>query len=332
VRTIVTGGCGFIGAAVVRAAVERGDLVLNVDRKRKARPVPALAPIAGNERHVRLEANVADGSMMRAVIREFKPDRIFHLVGADNDEPQQAYDSEMGATFAILEAARDLLPRLSDEARSGFKVVTAQRADFDVDDPDKPMTAILAARRTASVFAQAWARAHGIPVSTGVADSVFGPHMSEGALLSRLLKAFAADEVFELDHGGEDTHDYVPLRDFAAGLIQLGEADLPGGVCDFSLGVERRDIDMVHAICVWLDEQAPRRGGSWLDRVTRAGRTRPPLMSAILDPLAADRMIGWRPAGYHDGLLRFLTWAVQAHGLAEAANQPANQPAPVAAG
>ena len=46
-RVLVTGGCGFIGSAVVRLAVERGDQVLNLDRRRKSAPAPALASVVG---------------------------------------------------------------------------------------------------------------------------------------------------------------------------------------------------------------------------------------------------------------------------------------------
>ena len=57
-RVLVTGGCGFLGAAVVRQAIERGDHVLNLDRRRKATPCPQLGNTNGAKGYARIEADV----------------------------------------------------------------------------------------------------------------------------------------------------------------------------------------------------------------------------------------------------------------------------------
>ena len=72
-RVLVTGGCGFVGSAVVRLAVERGDHVMNLDRRGRTAPTPALTPIAAREGYARLEADASDRAMMRDPLESVGP-------------------------------------------------------------------------------------------------------------------------------------------------------------------------------------------------------------------------------------------------------------------
>ena len=104
-RVLVTGGCGFVGSAVVRLAVERGDHVLNLDRRKKSVAIPSLGPVAQREGYARLEADVTDRAMIKAILREFSPDAVIHLAACGDDDPNALVDAEIGGAFAVIEAA-----------------------------------------------------------------------------------------------------------------------------------------------------------------------------------------------------------------------------------
>src|SRR2546423_7978820 len=108
-RVVVTGGAGFIGSHLVDALVARGDDVLVIDdlsTGRQAHLTRALRAGALLE-----QADVRDGGAMRRLLREWRPDAVFHLA-AQADVTRSVADPDFDAqvnhagTVNVLEAAR----------------------------------------------------------------------------------------------------------------------------------------------------------------------------------------------------------------------------------
>lgn len=320
-RVLVTGGCGFVGSAVVRLAVERGDHVMNVDRRGRTTPTPALTPIAAREGYARLEADASDRAMMRAVIRQFAPDAVIHLAAVPDSPGDGLMDGEIGAAYAVLEACRAYRDGLGNDQKQRFRIVHAEHATSDL--TLRP-TRVHAARSAAAALMDRWARACDLPLVTCVAGEAFGPWQPQSSLMARLVAHLMHGRPFAIPDGGEIIRDWLPIRDLAAGLLRAAEAAEPLSRIDFSVGAERRDIDIAESVCSLLDERTPRPTGRWMDLVSCEG---PAALSSgpMLDPMDAEQTIKWQPQGFHAGLDRLLSWslasraAVQARTLAVAA-------------
>jgi dTDP-glucose 4,6-dehydratase len=309
-RVLVTGGCGFIGSAVVRLAVERGDQVLNLDRRRKSTPVPALAGVAGKPGYARLEADITDRSVLRALVHEYKPDAIIHLAANPEGETSSLFDSEIAGAFSVLEAARAYHAQLQGAARGKFRLVHAMAAETDTINTSPP-TPLQAARATAAALADNWSRAHGLPLVGCVAAEVFGPWQPDNAFLSELVCSLVNGRVFTVQNGGATVRDWLPVRDFAAGILAAAEKAEPHSRIDFSAGAERRELDVAEAVCILLDNRAPLRGGaSWAGYIQVAGDISTALTGPMLDEKEAERELGWHSQGFHAGLDRVLSWAI----------------------
>jgi dTDP-glucose 4,6-dehydratase len=309
-RVLITGGCGFIGAAVVRAAVERGHRVLNIDRRRKSNPVPALSTVAGRDGYARLEADIADRALMRAVFGEFQPERVIHLAAAASDDPDALFDVDIAGAFSVMEASRRYFNRLEGAARGDFRLVHAVRASAETMS-EHTSTPHEAASATAATMLNGFAQSHGLPLVACSAHEVFGPWQADTSFLSALLAAISLGRTFTLEAAGKHMRDWLPAADFANGVLLAAEAGTPFARYEFSAGTERRDLDIAESIATFLDARNPRQRGSWSSLIGVEGRAADARPAPMLDAGAAETDLRWQPSGFHSSLDRTLNWLLQ---------------------
>jgi dihydroflavonol-4-reductase len=97
-KTLVTGGNGFIGSAVVRLLAERGD-ELRLTRRRRSR----LDNLKDLE-HESVQCDILDRAAVRRALKGV--DRVFHLAGLVSMRPEDSerlFEVNVGGTRTVLE-------------------------------------------------------------------------------------------------------------------------------------------------------------------------------------------------------------------------------------
>lgn len=114
-RVLITGGCGFLGSNLARAALEAGDEVAVLDdlSRRGADLNLAWLKDAGLKDFVR--ADIRDPKAVLAATEKSRPDAVYHLAGqvamtTSIEDPRRDFEINALGTLNVLEALRRHAP------------------------------------------------------------------------------------------------------------------------------------------------------------------------------------------------------------------------------
>jgi UDP-glucose 4-epimerase len=295
VKTVVTGGAGFIGSNLVDALVERGDEVTVVDN------------FASGKREF-LNGRAA---LLEHDIREPFPvdaDVVFHLAAqadVQTSMKRPGYDAEVNVvgTANVLAAAQERGSQVifASSGGAGYGECPGPVAE---DFPFLPLSPYGIAKKCGEEYLAGWNRIHGSSHIALRFANVYGPRQDaglEGGVVAIFLERLARGEPTTIFGDGGHTRDYVYVDDVVAAL--LASVGRHGGPYNVGTGVETR-VDELHAACAAAVGVAnePRFAEARLGDVRRSA----------LDGSLIERELGWRPqVSLADGLRRTWGWVQQ---------------------
>jgi UDP-glucose 4-epimerase len=297
VRIIVTGGAGFIGSHIVDAYVALGHDVLVLD---------SLWEHGGgrrenvSEKAQFIEVDIRDAAIAK-IFADFKPEIVSHhaaqhSVAISSREP--AYDADVNV--------RGLLNILDNSVKIGAKKVVFAGSGASFGDPESlPMTEKTPQRPTspygitkmvAEHYLRFYHSEHGLDFTSLRYGNVYGPRQDpngEAGVISIFIGKFLQQQGIRIDSDGEQTRDYVYVKDVAqanvAALERGGVALKRGGGGCYVIGTNKRTSvnELYRSLVTITGFEAP---------VTPAPKRPGDARDAQFDPALAKAELGWTPA------------------------------------
>src|SRR5262245_32628469 len=221
-HVLVTGGCGFIGSAVVRHLVRSGRAeVLNIDKLTYAGDLASVAEAAGSPRYRLRTADVCDGNAVGEEFESFQPDWVIHLAAESHvdrsiDAPAAFIQTNVAGTFTLLEAALRYWQRLPDTRKPSFRFLHVSTDEvygslplaggaFTEDSAYAPNSPYAASKAAADHLARAWHRTYGLPVMISNCSNNFGPFQFPEKLIPTVIIAALEGETVPVYGDGGNT-------------------------------------------------------------------------------------------------------------------------------
>nr|WP_295672663.1 NAD-dependent epimerase/dehydratase family protein [Sphingomonas sp.] len=228
---LVTGAAGFIGAAVSRALLARGDRVIGVDilndyydvRLKHAR----LAEVARvpDGRFDFLTVDFADHEALDSALvgREF--DRIVHLgaqagVRYSIENPRAYVHSNIAGHLNVLELARHRGIRHTVYASSSSIYGGDANLPFKVDDrADRPLSLYAATKRADELMSDTYAHLYRTPLTGLRFFTVYGPWGRPDMAMWLFTSAILEGRPIQVFNDGDMARDFTFIEDIVAGIL-----------------------------------------------------------------------------------------------------------------
>jgi dTDP-glucose 4,6-dehydratase len=333
VKVLVTGGAGFIGSAVIRQIIRDTDAaVVNLDKLTYASSPEALAVVAGDPRYHFEKIDICDMPAVRAAIARHRPDAVLHLAAESHvdrsiDHPGTFIETNMLGTYVMLEAALEHWNGLDGASRRRFRfhhVSTDEvfgslgaEGQFTEETPYRPNSPYSASKAAADHLARAWFATYGLPVIVTNCSNNFGPYQHPEKLIPLVILKASKGLSIPVYGTGANVRDWLYVEDHAEALRLVLANGIPGETYNIGGHSERKNIDVVRAICAILDEMMPGSGPHERLITFVADRPGHDLRYAI-DAGKIARELGWKPRHDFESALReTVAWYIAERGWAE---------------
>jgi GDP-4-dehydro-6-deoxy-D-mannose reductase len=279
VRSLITGGLGFVGFWLADHLREQGDQVVSIDQ----------------------EVDVTDPGALLAALSAAAPDAVYHLaalthVGKSWDEPLRVLEVNVIGTGAVLAAARECGtdPRILvvSSAEVYGAVTDPALLPLDEESPTAPLTPYAASKLAAEALGAQAFLGHGQQVLTVRPFNHIGPGQTPNfavpALAKRIVEADRKKAPTIPVGNLEARRDFTDVRDVVRAYRLLIESGKPGTVYNVCSG---RDVSIREIADGLLD-----LAGTALEFETDPSLVRPVEVPVLRgDPGRLTEATGWKP-------------------------------------
>ncbi len=310
-RTIVTGGAGFIGSHLVDRLLADGGEVVVVDNfdayYPRADKEANLASALSNRRCRLVELDIRDAEGASDLVGTVRPDAIVHLAACAGVrpsivEPRRYADVNVLGTMAWLEAASRLTP-LPRFVYASSSSVYGDRDDppFRESDPvDRPVSPYAATKHSCELMAYTFHHLHGLPVTGLRFFTAYGPRNRPDLAIARFVGLIDRGEPVPMFGDGTTRRDYTYIGDIVDGVVRAVARCKSAAI--YNLG--RSDpVPLGEMIATIAD--AVGRPARILPMPEQPGDVR----QTFADITLAGRELGYEPrVPFREGIGRYVEW------------------------
>ena len=326
-KILVTGGCGFIGSALVKHLLANNYEVLNIDKLTYASNADALKEYEDNDKYSFLKVDIADKNAISTSIINFEPDFIMHLAAESHVDrsiasPYEFIETNIIGTYNLLEASLAYWENLTKTNKKVFRFLhvstdevygsLGKKGKFSEITRYDPSSPYSSTKASSDHLCMAWNRTFDLPVLITNCSNNFGPFQNSEKLIPTIIKNLFDGNKIPIYGDGKNIRDWLYVQDHVEALVEVLKKGHPGETYNIGSNNEITNLEIVRSICKIFDEKMKMdNSSSYLDKIEfvkdRAGHDQ----RYALDVTKIKRDIGWQSNySFEDSLSKTVDWYI----------------------
>lgn len=320
-KILVTGGAGFIGSAVVRYIIQNTeDLVINLDKLTYAGNTESLDQVLGSSRYLFEKVDICDKAEVKRVFQTHQPDIIMHLAAESHvdrsiDGPGDFIQTNIIGTYTLLEVVREyqqVNPHFrfhhisTDEVYGDLHDTTSL---FTEETPYAPSSPYSASKASSDHLVRAWARTFKLNTVVTNCSNNYGPYHFPEKLIPHMILNALYGKPLPVYGDGQQVRDWLYVEDHARALYLVATKGKTGETYNIGGRNEKKNLEVVQAICDELQKLKPKARGHYRDLITfvkdRPGHD----LRYAIDASKIETELGWKAhETFETGLKKTIKW------------------------
>ena len=327
-KSIVTGGCGFIGGALIRHIINTTDFrVVNIDKLTYAGNLKSLETIDGNKNYTFTQEDICNFDPLTELFDIYNPDIIMHLAAESHvdrsiDSPEDFIKTNIYGTYNLLKISQNYIEQNKNKSFLFHHISTDEvYGDLGKDDKAftennsyKPSSPYSASKASSDHLVRAWNRTYELPCVITNCSNNYGPyHFPEKLIPQTILNALSGKPI-PIYGNGLQIRDWLYVEDHAKALLKVATEGASGETYNIGGNCERTNLEVVELICEMLESSSykkPSNVKKYSELITfvedRPGHDKRYAIdsSKIMDSL------GWAPKEtFESGLKKTINWYI----------------------
>ncbi|MGE0357081.1 MAG: dTDP-glucose 4,6-dehydratase [Burkholderiales bacterium] len=322
---LVTGGAGFIGSNFVLDWLQAGgEAVVNLDKLTYAGNLANLAGVANDPRHHFVRGDIGDSALVDSLLAKHRPRAVVHFAAESHVDrsihaPGEFVQTNVVGTFRLLESVRGHWQGLDAGAREAFRFLHVSTDEvygslsetdpaFTETTPYAPNSPYSASKAASDHLVRAYHHTYGVPAVTTNCSNNYGPFQFPEKLVPLMIANALEAKPLPVYGDGRQVRDWLYVGDHCEAIRLALAKGRPGEVYNIGGNAERRNLEVVHALCDALQSLRPRPEG-YLGLVTRVADRPGHDRRYAIDARKARAELGWSPReSFESGLARTVRW------------------------
>ena len=327
---LVTGSAGFIGSNFILDWFDTHndpvEEVISLDLLTYAGNLENLSSLASKPNHYFFQGNISDRKLVSQILNKFQVRAIINFAAESHVDrsifgPEKFIETNIVGTYNLLESALAYWNELDETLKKSFRFLHVSTdevygslgkndAAFSEENRYEPNSPYSASKAASDHLVRAWYHTYRLPVLTTNCSNNYGPYHFPEKLIPLCILNALNEKPLPIYGDGQQIRDWLYVKDHCSAIRTVLEKGQLGETYNIGGWNEKKNIDVVRALCSILDELKPKPDGSkYSDQITyvkdRPGHDK----RYAIDATKLERELGWKPKeSFETGIRKTVEW------------------------